>query len=359
MRHFTIASIPGDGIGLEIMPGVLDLIDRAAALHEVAVTWLPLDWGSDRYLSTGSYMPDGWQQTLRDTDAIFLGAVGDPRVADHISLGELLLAIRRGFRQSINMRPIMSLPAVAGPLRSEQPFDVLIVRENNEGEYTEIGGSLYPATADEVVVQSAVFTRKGTESVLRFAFEQARKRRSDVVSATKSNGLVFSMPFWDRVAREVAADYPDVRFREIHIDALSARLVLRPWDFDVIVASNLFGDILSDLGAALMGSIGLAASANINLHSDAPSMFEPVHGSAPDIAGHGIANPIGQVLTAAMMFDFLGEAPLAATLRDAVRASVLEASGRTPDIGGTATTAQALVAMNDALPATATSSARS
>jgi tartrate dehydrogenase/decarboxylase/D-malate dehydrogenase len=296
-------------------------------------------------------MPQDWHQTLGRTDAIFLGAVGDPRVPDHISLGDLLLAIRRGFRQSVNMRPIMSLPGVVGPLRTETPFDLLIVRENNEGEYTEIGGSLYFGTDDEVVVQSAVFTRKGTESVLRFAFEQARKRRSDVVSATKSNGLVFSMPFWDRVAREVATDYPDVRFREIHIDALSARLVLFPEDFDVIVASNLFGDILSDLGAALMGSIGLAASANMNLHGDAPSMFEPVHGSAPDIAGKGIANPVGQVLTAAMMFDGLTQPDIANDLRGSVRAAVSDLMGRTPDIGGSASTTQAIDRISDELDA--------
>jgi tartrate dehydrogenase/decarboxylase / D-malate dehydrogenase len=339
---YKIAAIPGDGIGQEVMPGVLDLVERAAAFHQALVEWLPLDWSSDRYLAQGAYMPEDWHRTLSNTDAIFLGAVGDPRVPDHISLGDLLLAIRRGFRQSVNMRPIVSLPGVVGPLRTETPFDLLIVRENNEGEYTEIGGSLYRGSADEVVVQSAVFTRKGTESVIRFAFEQARKRRSDLVSATKSNGLVYSMPFWDRVAREVAADYPDVRFREIHIDALSARLVLFPEDFDVIVASNLFGDILSDLGAALMGSIGLAASANMNLSGDSPSMFEPVHGSAPDIAGKGIANPVGQVLTAAMMFDVLSEPAVASDLRDAVRAAVRDADGRTPDIGGHATTTQAI-----------------
>lgn len=342
MTTFKIAAIPGDGIGQEVMPGVLDLVDRAAKFHQVQIQWLPLDWGSDRYLARGSYMPEEWHDDLSHTDAIFLGAVGDPRVPDHISLGDLLLAIRRGFRQSVNMRPIMSLPGVVGPLRTQTPFDLLIVRENNEGEYTEIGGSLYRGSDDEVVVQSAVFTRKGTESVIRFAFEQARKRRSDVVSATKSNGLVFSMPFWDRVAREVAAEYPDVRFREIHIDALSARLVLFPEDFDVIVASNLFGDILSDLGAALMGSIGLAASANMNLRGDSPSMFEPVHGSAPDIAGKGIANPVGQVLTGAMMFDVLNEPRVASDLRDAVRAAVLDPIGRTPDIGGQATTTQAI-----------------
>jgi tartrate dehydrogenase/decarboxylase / D-malate dehydrogenase len=342
MNQYTIAAIPGDGIGAELVPGVIELLDHAAARRDVGVDWLVLDWNSSRYSATGEYMPDDWLQILCRTDAVFLGAVGDPTVPDHVSLWGLLLPIRRGLRQSINVRPIVSLPGILGPLRDEQPFDLVIVRENNEGEYTNVGGSLYEGSEDELVVQSSVFTRRGTERVMRYAFEHARSRRSDLVSATKSNGLVFSMPFWDKVARQVALDFPDVRFREMHIDALVARLVLSPSEFDVIVGSNLFGDILSDLGAALMGGIGLAASANINPLGDTPSMFEPVHGSAPDISGQGIANPTGQILSACLMFSQLGEPDVARDLEQALRRAVGHPDGRTPDVGGTATMLDAL-----------------
>jgi tartrate dehydrogenase/decarboxylase/D-malate dehydrogenase len=339
---FTIASIPGDGIGRELVPGVADLVDKVAARHDVSIDWLPLDWSSSRFCEVGAFMPEDWLTTLTGTDAVFLGAVGDPRVADHVSLWSLLLPIRRGLRQSVNVRPVVSLAGISGPLRDERPFDIVIIRENNEGEYTNVGGSLYEGSTNEVVIQSSVFTRAATERVIRFGFEQARQRRHDLVSATKSNGLVFSMPFWDRVAREVAAEFPDVHFREMHIDALVARMVLAPYDFDVIVGSNLFGDILSDLGAALMGSIGLAPSANVNPLGDAPSMFEPVHGSAPDITGLGIANPTGQVLSACMMLDQLGQHELAGELDRALRRSVEDPLGRTPDVGGSATTVEAL-----------------
>ena len=341
MSSYTIALIPGDGIGLELVPGVADLAEHAAARHGVTLKWLPLDWGSSRYLDTGQFMPTDWQQTVAETDAILLGAVGDPRIADHVSLWGLLLPIRRELRQSVNVRPIVSLPGVVGPLRSQRPFDMLVIRENNEGEYTNVGGSLYPGTADEVVVQASIFTRHGTERLVRFGFEQAQ-RRAGCVSATKSNGLPFSMPFWDTVVREVAADYPDVSVREMHIDALAARLILAPEEFDVIVSSNLFGDILSDLGASLVGSIGVVASANVNPVGDRPSMFEPVHGSAPDIAGQGIANPTAQVLSACMMLTHLGEAAAAEDLRAALLRALADPAGRTADIGGKATTLEAL-----------------
>jgi tartrate dehydrogenase/decarboxylase/D-malate dehydrogenase len=337
-RRHNVAAIPGDGIGKQLVHGVTKLVDAAVQQHGAHVEWVDLDWSCDRYREHGEFMPADWADVLDRTDAIFLGAVGDPAVPDHVSLWNLLLPIRRDLRQSINVRPIASLPGVPTPLAATNPFDILIVRENNEGEYTSVGGSVYADTRDEVVVQSSVFTRHGTERVARYAFEQARGRRGEVVSATKSNGLPHSMPFWDRVVAEVADEYPDVRCRQMHIDALAARLVLAPQEFDVIVGSNLFGDILSDLGAALMGGIGLAASANVNPTGERPSMFEPVHGSAPDIVGKGIANPVGQVLSAVLMLRHLHEPEAADALRNALAAALAEATGRTPDIGGRATT---------------------
>lgn len=353
MPRPVIATIAGDGIGPELMPGVVGLVDRATARYGVRFQWEHLDWGSARYCATGEFMPADGLQRLAETDAVFLGAVGDPRVPDHVSLWGLLLPIRRGLGQSVNLRPAGSLAGVRGPLRAEAPFDFLVVRENTEGEYTNIGGSLYAGTPDEVVVQSAVFTRHGTERVLRFGFEQARRRRGRLVSATKSNGLAFSMPFWDQVARVVAADYPDVALSEMHVDALAARLVLAPEEFDVIVASNLFGDILSDLGAALMGGIGLAASANVNPDGNAPSMFEPVHGSAPDIAGRGIANPTGQILSAVMMLTHLGQSEAATDLDQALRRALQDPAGRTPDIGGGASTREVIQRVNEELESAA------
>lgn len=341
-RSYTVASIPGDGIGQELVAGVSELVEAALRLHGAEVVWVPLDWSCDRYLASGAFRPSDWVDILTGTDAIFLGAVGDPRVPDHISLWNLLLPIRRELCQSINVRPVTLLPNVPTPLASTAPFDFLIVRENNEGEYTSVGGGMYENTPDEVVVQSSVFTRHGVERVARYAFEQARQRRGEVVSATKSNGLPHSMPFWDRVVADVAAEYPDIHCRQMHIDALAARLVLAPQEFDVIVASNLFGDILSDLGAALMGGIGLAASANVNPEGDQPSMFEPVHGSALDIAGRGIANPVGQILSAVLMLRHLGEPEAASALSGALTRALAEVIGRTPDIGGKATTREVL-----------------
>lgn len=344
-RRYTVSAVPGDGIGVELVAGVCALIDAACTPRQTKVDWVDLDWSCRRYLAGGSFMPADWAEQLDRTDAVFLGAVGDPAVPDHVSLWNLLLPIRRELRQSINVRPIATLPGICGPLRNNAPFDVLIVRENNEGEYTPVGGSVYSGTADEVVIQSAVFTRRGTEQVVRYAFDRARGRRADLVSATKSNGLPHSMPFWDCVVSEVARGYPDIRCRSMHVDALAARLVLAPEEFDVIVASNLFGDILSDLGAALMGGVGLAASANINPDRIHPSMFEPVHGSAPDIAGQGLANPTGQVLSAVLMLEHLGEQSAAQALAAALDKALVEPTNRTPDIGGTATTEIALAAI--------------
>ncbi len=340
-RMHTIARIPGDGIGQELVPGVADLIDAVLAEHGSSVSWVDLDWGCDRYVEGGTFMPPDWAEILDRTDAIFLGAVGSPSVPDHVSLWNLLLPIRRELRQSLNVRPIVSLPGIPTPLRSSTPFDVLIVRENNEGEYTSVGGSVYTDTPDEVVVQSAIFTRHGIERVARYAFEQASTRRSEVVSATKSNGLPFSMPFWDHVVADVASEFPDVRCRSMHIDALAARLVQAPEEFDVIVASNLFGDILSDEAAMITGSIGMLPSASLSDPGGGPGLFEPVHGSAPDIAGQGIANPLAMFLSAAMLLRHgLGLEAEAQAVESAVDLA-LQAGLRTRDLGGQATTQEA------------------
>jgi tartrate dehydrogenase/decarboxylase / D-malate dehydrogenase len=340
MRSLRIAVLPGDGIGQEVMPPTLQVLEEVARLEGLAVSWDHLDWGSDRYLDRGHYLEPGELETIRGHDAILLGAVGDPRVPDDTSLWGLLLPIRQQFRQTINLRPVMSFDGIRGPLRSEEPFDLLIVRENNEGEYVGIGGRAFDHDR-EIAVESSIFTRQGTERVVRAAFEHSRIRRRRLVSATKSNALRYSMTFWDNVVREIASEYPDVEVRSIHVDALVARLVQRPQEFDVIVGSNLFGDIVADLGAALMGSLGLAPSANVNIDGDAPSMFEPVHGSAPDIYGRGIANPVAQILSAALMFRHLSAGSAADRIERAVRSALAAGTARTPDLGGSANTEQA------------------
>ncbi|HTW20946.1 MAG TPA: isocitrate/isopropylmalate family dehydrogenase [Mycobacteriales bacterium] len=348
---FRIAVLPGDGIGREIMPPTIEVLDALAADEGLDVRWTHLDWGTDRYLSLGSYLEPADLDGLVGQDAILLGAVGDPRVPDDASLWGLLLPIRQRFRQAVNLRPIMSFDGIAGPLRNGERFDFLIVRENNEGEYAGVGGRLFSGGDREVAIESSVFTRMGAERVIRLAFDTARSRRGRLVSATKSNALRYSMTFWDAVVRDVATDYPDVNLESVHIDALAARLVRSPHDLDVIVASNLFGDILADLGAALMGSLGLAPSANLNIDGDLPSMFEPVHGSAPDITGRGIANPMAQLLSAALMLRHLGAEAAADRLERAVRLALSTSAGRTPDVGGTATTIEAARAVSAALAA--------
>lgn len=284
-------------------------------------------------------MADDGLEQLKQHDAIFLGAVGDPNlVPDHISLWGLLIKIRREFEQVINVRPAKQMNGIQSPLHTPKHFDFIVVRENSEGEYSEAGGRIHSG-ADEVAIQNAIFTRKGIQRAMEYAFNLAKKRKGHVTSATKSNGIVHSMPFWDEVFESIAKLHPDVRTRSTHIDALAAFFVTKPETFDVIVASNLFGDILTDIGAAIMGSIGIAPSANINLNGKYPSMFEPVHGSAPDIVGRGIANPIGQIWTAKMMLDHFGELELGDKILGAIEAA-LEAGIKTPDIGGNATTKQ-------------------
>ena len=339
---YRIAGIPGDGIGKETLPAARRLLDQVAAHHDFRLDWVDYDWGCEYFLRTGEMMPTSALDELSGFDAIFLGAVGAPGVADHISLWGLLIPIRRRFEQYANVRPTRLLEGMESPLRGLDPgdCDFIVVRENVEGEYSEIGGRLYSGTDREMAVQESVFTRTGIERVMRFAFETAGSRRGHVVSATKSNGIIHTMPFWDEVFSDVAADYPDVRTEQYHIDALAAKFVLDPGHFDVVVASNLFGDILTDLAAAVVGSIGIAPSANLNPTGAHPSMFEPVHGSAPDIAGRGIANPVGQIWSGAMMLDHLGQHAAARSLMGAVEDSLGRHEVRTRDMGGTATTTQ-------------------
>jgi tartrate dehydrogenase/decarboxylase/D-malate dehydrogenase len=344
-----IAVIPGDGIGREVVPPAVELL-TAAIGGDGALEFATFDWGVDRYLATGSMMPDDGLATLRAFDAIFLGAVGDPkRVPDHVSLWGLLIRIRRGFEQSLNLRPARLLPGPPSPLREPGGFDILVVRENSEGEYSEVGG-VHGIGEDESAYQVSVFTRRAVERAMRFAFEQARRRRGRLIGATKSNGIRHTMPFWDRIFRELAEKHPDIDAELQHVDALAARFVTAPQSIDVVVASNLFGDILTDLSAALMGSIGVAPSANINPAGSAPSMFEPVHGSAPDIAGQGIANPTGQIWSGVLMLEHLGFDAPARRLFGALEAAIA-AGDVTRDLGGSLTTTEMATAVRDRLDA--------
>jgi len=334
-----IAVIPGDGIGTEVMPVAVAALQAVTADSPVRLGFESFDWSCDRYLATGRMMPEDGLDTLRTFDAIFLGAVGDPtRVPDPVSLWGLLLAIRRGLRQSVNIRPARLFTGMTSPLRAPGAFDIVVVRENSEGGYSEIGGTIHDGER-EAAIQVAYFSRIATERVARTAFDLARRRSGRLTSATKSNGIVHSMPFWDRVVREVAADYPDVAVEPMHIDALLARLVREPERFDVIVAGNLFGDLLTDLTGALMGSIGIAPSANLDPDGVNPSMLEPVHGSAPDIAGRGIANPLGQAWTGVLMLEHLDLTVEADRLLAAIR-GLIEAGEVTRDLGGTLTTSE-------------------
>lgn len=351
MRH-RIAVVPGDGIGKEVVPEGIRVVEAAARPFGVELTWEHFPWSCETYLRTGRMMPEDGLEQLRPHDAIFLGAVGFPGVPDHVSLWGLLLPIRRGFRQYVNLRPVRLFQGVRSPLAGRSPgeVDYVIVRENNEGEYSEIGGRLYAGTDAEMVVQESVFTRRGVDRILRYAFELAKARpKRHLTSATKSNGIIHTMPFWDSRLVELGRDYPDVRTDQYHIDILSAHLVMHPDWFDVIVGSNLFGDILSDLGPATTGTIAIAPSANLNPERECPSMFEPVHGSAPDIAGKGIANPIGQIWSGALMLRHLGHSEAAAAIERAIERVLSETTTRTPDMGGRATTREMGQAVEDAL----------
>ena len=340
MAH-RIAVIPGDGIGKEVVPEGVRVLDAAARRFGFAFDWKTFDWSCEDYVRSGRMMPDGGLDELRTFDAIYLGAVGFPGVQDHVSLWGLLIPIRRGFQQYINRRPVRLLPGVKSPLAGRGPADIdmVIIRENNEGEYSEVGGRLHKGTPDETALQVATFTRRGCDRVIRYAFELARTRpKRHVTSATKSNGIIHSMPFWDERFAAIAKEYPDVRTSQYHIDILTAHFVQHPDWFDVVVASNLFGDILSDLGPAIAGSIGIAPGGNINPEKEFPSMFEPVHGSAPDIAGKGLANPIAQIWTGAMMLDHLGHEDAGRAVVAAIEKLVGEGKTLTRDLGGKAST---------------------
>ncbi|HLU55870.1 MAG TPA: tartrate dehydrogenase [Pseudonocardia sp.] len=344
-----IAVIPGDGIGTEVVEAARTVLDAACARHGVSLSYTEFDWSCRRYEREGAMMPEDGLETLRGFDAILLGAVGWPGVPDHVSLWGLLIPIRRAFRQYVNLRPIRVFDGVQSPLRVADDVDFVVVRENNEGEYSEVGGRVNRGLPDELAVQESIFTRVGVTRIADFAFALARSRRGYVTSATKSNGIVHTLPFWDEVVAERAALHPDVRFDSEHIDALAAKFVLQPQRFDVVVGSNLFGDILSDLAAAVAGSIGIAPSANLNPEKEFPSMFEPVHGSAPDIAGQGIANPVGAVWSAAMMLEHLGHDAVAADVVRAMETTLAKPETRTRDLGGTATTAEVTEALVAAL----------
>ena len=336
-----IAVIGGDGIGPEVIEQAVRVADAAVSRHDrVSLEWQRLPWSSAFYKQTGKMMPeDGWD-LLQQHDAILLGAIGSPEVPDHITLHGLLLPLRRRFDLYLNLRPAYLFEGVQSPLRDKAPgsIDMLVYRENTEGEYAPIGGRLYVGTPEEVAVQTAVFTRRGCERVMRAAFEGARQRRRKVTSITKSNAQVHTLGLWDEVYRAVAKMYPDVQSHSLLVDAAAMDFVRKPESFDVVVASNLFGDILTDLSAIITGSMGLAASGNINPERAFPSMFEPVHGSAPDIAGRGIANPIGQVWSGAMMLDHLGESAAATAVERAITEVLAEGGTRTPDLGGNAGT---------------------
>ncbi len=343
MKTYRIAVIPGDGIGHEVTPAAISVLDEVAGRAGFRFDWEHFPWGSEHYFSHGGQMmPADGLDRLRPFDAILFGAVGDPRLQDNVTLNGLLLPIRRGFDQYACVRPAVLYPGVRSPLagRKAGEIDLVVVRENTEGEYAQVGGQLYRGTPNEVAVQTATFTRHGTERVIRFAFDLARRRgrRRLLTSVTKSNAQGFSMEFWDRVFADVGREYPDIRTESLLVDAACMDLVRRPQDFDVIVASNLFGDILTDLSAAITGSVGLAPSANLNPGRAFPSMFEPVHGSAPDIAGRGVANPMAAMLAGVMMLDFLEESAAARLVENAVLRVLADARVVTPDLGGTSTT---------------------
>ncbi len=341
MKRYRVAVIPGDGIGKEVVPEGRRALEAAARRHGFTFEWTEYDWSCERFAKTGRFMPEDGLERLKAHDAIFLGAVGSPGVPDHVSLWGLLIPIRRTLQQYVNLRPVRLLEGVPCPLAGRKPGDIdyWIVRENNEGEYSEIGGRLYAGTDAEMAVQESVFTRRGVDRILRYAFELAHSRpRKRLTSATKSNGIIHTMPYWDERVHAIAAEFPDVAVDQYHIDILCAHFVRIPERFDVVVGSNLFGDILSDLGPATTGTIAIAPSGNINPERAYPSMFEPVHGSAPDIAGKGIANPIGQVWSGAMMLDHLGEPEAAASVVRAFEAVLAGGGPRTPDMGGNAKT---------------------
>jgi len=353
-RGYKIAVIPGDGIGREVVPEGVRVLDTAAKKYGFKLQLDEFDFAScDYYQKHGKMMPDDWKDLIGHHDAIFFGAVGWPeKVPDHISLWGSLIQFRREFDQYVNLRPVRLMPGVPCPLAGRKPGDIdfFVVRENTEGEYSSIGGKIFPGTDREVVIQETVMTRVGVDRILKFAFDLAQRReKKHLTSATKSNGISITMPYWDERVLAMAKAFPEITWDKFHIDILTAHFVLNPDRFDVVVASNLFGDILSDLGPACAGTIGIAPSGNINPERRYPSLFEPVHGSAPDISGKGIANPIGQIWSAAMMLDHLGEVEAGAAILKAIETTLVDKSCCTQDVGGTANTSAAGKAIADAL----------
>jgi len=345
MKSYKIASISGDGIGPEIVPPSLKILKEVAKKYNFEIKFDEFDFSSCNYFEKhGKMLPDNWKDQIGRHNAIFFGAVGMPdRVPDHISLWSSIITFRREFDQYVNLRPVKLMPGVPCPLVGKKPGDIdfLVVRENTEGEYSSVGGRMFKDTEREIVIQETIMTRTGVDRIQKFAFELARNRkRKRLTNATKSNGITITMPFWDECFERIKKNYPDIKTDQFHIDILAARFVLTPEVFDVVVASNLFGDILSDLGPACTGTIGVAPSANINPERKFPSLFEPVHGSAPDIAGKGIANPIGQIWSGAMMLDYLGEEEAAKNIIDAVEKTLVKEENRTKDLKGTANTVQ-------------------
>ena len=340
MKTYRIATIPGDGIGNEVVPEGMRVLEAAGRKFGIGFTWDEKPWSCEYYAKHGRMMPEDGLDQIRGHDAIFLGAVGFPGVPDHVSLWGLLVPIRREFQQYVNLRPVRLMSGVKSPLAGRNPGDIdfWVVRENNEGEYSSMGGRMYGGTENEFVTQLSVFSKKGTDRIMRYAFELAKTRKKKhVTSATKSNGIAITMPYWDERFKAISAEYPDVQTSQYHIDILTAHFVQHPDWFDVVVGSNLFGDILSDLGPACTGTIGIAPGGNINPERDFPSMFEPVHGSAPDIAGRHVANPIGQIWSGAMMLEHLGHKDAAEAIVKAIE-TVLTEGPRTRDMGGTANT---------------------
>jgi tartrate dehydrogenase/decarboxylase/D-malate dehydrogenase len=352
LSKYRIAVIAGDGIGPEVIPAGIAVLRRAVRSEPCALEFTHFPWGCDYYLRTGTMMSADALDRLQEFDAIYFGAVGAPEVPDHISVWELILPIRQRFDQYVNLRPIRLLPGVRGPLvdRAADEIDMICVRENSEGEYSGFGGRAFMGTPNEVAEQTGIFTRRGVDRIARYAFALAQRRpRGSLASATKSNALQHSMVLWDEVMGAVATEYPEVEYRKYHVDALAARMVTRPETLDVIVASNLFGDILSDLGGAISGSLGVAPGANINPERLHPSMFEPIHGSAPDIAGRGIANPVGAIWAGAMMLDHLGLGAAHDRIVDAISRVMEDGTIRTPDLGGNAGTHELAAAIADAI----------
>ena len=344
LQHFSIALIPGDGIGPEVINEAVKVIEKAEEIHGgITFSRESYDWGCDYYLRNERMMPENGLEILKDFDVILFGAVGAKSVPDHISVWELILPIRRKFQQYVNLRPIKLLQGIESPLRYKihEDLDFVVIRENTEGEYSNMGGRVHEGTPYELAVQNNIFTRYGSERILNYAFSFAEKRaKKNLTVATKSNAINFTMPFWDEMVKEIGNSYPDIKTQLYHIDALAAYFISRPETLDVVVGSNLFGDILTDLGAAIVGGLGLAPSGNINPERIYPSMFEPIHGSAPDIAGKGIANPIASIWSVSLMMDHLGLHNVGKLILDSIEGVLVDGKIRTPDMGGTSTTAE-------------------